>query len=783
MELSIIIPTYNYGRYLRRAIDSALSQADDRCEIIVVDDGSTDDTSAILTSYARTVRAIRQEHVGPYVACRRGFDAGTRSWVMFLDADDRLRDGFIAAVRRAMSTAAQASVLFPSIVNVRADGSERPTPPPTIHQEPIENLRGYFRKQLRVSTGGTLFRHEVVARLRAIPARQFRDHGFDQVLMAYALSTHHAAVAPDAVMEVHDHPGRLRDDAAAFCGSAEGTIATLFDTDLLPTQARALRGMYEAGLLLEKGRLLYRSRRYPDAARTYARAFIAAPGEAARHPKHCWRGVRAALMATLPRPPAVARPDARRADLDAFKQEPMSFLLRCAVERGDVARIRLGREALLLNDPTDIRHVLAINDLNYTRNSFDATFAPVFEGSLFTAAGASHRRDRKQLTPPFQTRSLAGLVPIVSNQVRAMMEAWRDDFQGNIVAELMKMYVQTSGRIMLGLDDDQAIIRLFTAIKRAHPHASANWHRGRQARLALRWFAPREHLRYRRRGREVDQFLKEIIDAKRTALSSGDFNREDAGWTDLLTVFLRCQRDAPQGRSHRWVREQAASMFLAGYDGIANATAWTLYHLARNPRYERDIVHECRTLLGDRPPSFADVPRLVRTRAAFEEGMRLNPSPWLLWRRAIHEDRLPSGAAVPAGAQVFISPYVLHRRANLFPDPDRFDPSRFDDAPRRERSPYSYIPFGGGPRICLGEPMARLMGVPVLAQLVPRFQFELTTDVPIVPVTLNGFSAQPPDGLIPMRIRRRQASDDAPRTAEVTVLPIRTSAFGGIHAP
>lgn len=146
---------------------------------------------------------------------------------------------------------------------------------------------------------------------------------------------------------------------------------------------------------------------------------------------------------------------------------------------------------------------------------------------------------------------------------------------------------------------------------------------------------------------------------------------------------------------------------------------------------------------------------LTYTRAALDEAMRLHPSPWLLWRRAMGDDVLPGGETIAKGSRVLISPYVLHRREKLFPDPLRFDPARFLGDAVKARPPYSYIPFGGGPRLCLGEPMARLIGVVTIAQLVGRFHLEPATREPIEQETLNGFSAQPRGGRIPMRITRR----------------------------
>ena len=161
---------------------------------------------------------------------------------------------------------------------------------------------------------------------------------------------------------------------------------------------------------------------------------------------------------------------------------------------------------------------------------------------------------------------------------------------------------------------------------------------------------------------------------------------------------------------------------------------------------------ELQSVLGERLPCADDIPNLNYAEMTLAESMRLYPPTWLFVRVARDDDELPGGTTIPAGSKLFFCPYVTHRQARYFPDPERFDPQRFSDEAKRDRPKFAYFPLGGGPRLCIGQALARMEGVLVLACILRRFRFELVPGQCITPaprVTLS-----PRRGIV-MKVHRR----------------------------
>jgi len=298
--------------------------------------------------------------------------------------------------------------------------------------------------------------------------------------------------------------------------------------------------------------------------------------------------------------------------------------------------------------------------------------------------------------------------------------------------------------LMLGLghEDADRIDTLFQLIRKVHQSTVA---RLRLPFAVPRWVPIRSNRRERRFTRKLQDVMQAIIDER---------DRGDLAGDDFLSLMLRWRRDDPENVSPTWLREQAMGLLLAAYEPIANATTWALTELADHPECERRVVDECCSVLSGDGPTMETYPRLEYTRMVLDETFRIHSSPWLLTRVSISEDVLPSGQTIRAGDRLFVSPYTLHRREDLYADPERFDPERFTAERRRKRKAYAYIPFGGGPRICIGEHLGRMMGVIALAVIVPRWRMRPVGPRPELE-SLNGFTAQPIDGRLMMCVERR----------------------------
>lgn len=287
-QFSVIIPAYNYGMYLREAIDSALAQRDATFEVIVIDDGSTDATRQIVAEYEPDVRYFYQPNRGPYVACKRGLEQTTAPYVVFLDADDRLCPDALAHAASVLRERPDVRMLFGPWVTLRPDGETRVSDTPCITDDRVDNFRRYIDGRLKMSTGGAVLCREVFDRLWSVPEPFF--HGYDRVMVAQGLAWHTVAATDRPLFELRMHEGRLRENAASVLGAGLAAVEALFDPKVTPAWAAPYRATFAAALLLEQARLLYRRQRYGEAARAFATRWATAmrPRNLRRYARCLW---------------------------------------------------------------------------------------------------------------------------------------------------------------------------------------------------------------------------------------------------------------------------------------------------------------------------------------------------------------------------------------------------------------------------------------------------------------------------------------------------------------
>lgn len=279
LDFSIVIPTYNCGTYLERALRSAIEQAPFVSRIIVVDDGSTDHTCEVVEAVKKAepsvqLQYIYQAHQGPFIACEQGISRIPEDgFVVFLDADDRLRPGYLEAMNQALSERPQAALAFGQVIHIDGAGHHRRPPQPRLHPEPVANFRAFVRGELELAAGGGTFARRIfepwLERSRSVG----RVYGLDRVIVAHALACYEALVVPAAEAELHDRPGRLRNDVTTVCANSLEAVDVLFDSRVLPAEAMQERSAFRKRLLLEQAVLLYRARRYDEAAERYRRVW------------------------------------------------------------------------------------------------------------------------------------------------------------------------------------------------------------------------------------------------------------------------------------------------------------------------------------------------------------------------------------------------------------------------------------------------------------------------------------------------------------------------------
>jgi cytochrome P450 len=402
-------------------------------------------------------------------------------------------------------------------------------------------------------------------------------------------------------------------------------------------------------------------------------------------------------------------------------------------------------EVAVVSDPAAIQHVLVRNVENYQKDSFQRRMLSVLANGLLAAEGEQWRTQRRTFAPIFSPRTVLNFAPAMAGAVDALVTRWRKHGDGDVLdvaAEVTDLTLDVLVRTIFsdGLGRDATDVRhamriYFDRIGRIDPLDV----------LGVPNFVPRlGRLSVRPAERLFDDAVDEIIAARRHRLAA----EPNSVPRDILTLLLEAQDpETGRGISEAEVRANIVTFMAAGHETTANAIAWTLYLLSQSPEWRQRVRAEADRELDGPPDDLAD--RLVETRAVVEEALRLYPP-----LAAISRD-VVGGERVGAGAMVVIAPYVLHRHRKLWDRPDRFDPSRFLPAQRKAIERYAYLPFGAGPRGCIGLVFALQEALLAVASITANFELAPVAghDVwPVHRVTLR------PRGGLPMTVRGREAS-------------------------
>ncbi|PYP82936.1 MAG: cytochrome P450 [Blastocatellia bacterium AA13] len=403
--------------------------------------------------------------------------------------------------------------------------------------------------------------------------------------------------------------------------------------------------------------------------------------------------------------------------------DPLSFLMEQAREYGDLVYFKLGREQVyFINHPDYIRDVLVTHSRNFTK-SRGLEMAKRFLGEgLLTSEGEFHRRQRRLVQPAFHRQRINAYATVMAEYARRMSERWVDGAAVDISKEMMRLTLAIVGKTLFNADVEseaaevgQALTAILHLFSRMFLPFSA----------LLQKLPLPANIRFKKSADRLDAIVYRMIEEHR---ASG----EDRG--DLLSMLLMAQDEEEGGArmTDKQVRDEAMTLFIAGHETTANALTWTWYLLSRNPQAEAEFHREIDEVLGGRLPSAEDVQRLPYTEMVLSESMRLYPPAWALGRRAIDEYEL-GGYKVPPRSIIFMSPYVMHHHERYYPDPFKFDPMRWTAEAREARPRFSYFPFGGGPRVCIGESFAWMEGILVLATIARDWRMRIASGHKVEP--------------------------------------------------
>jgi cytochrome P450 len=399
--------------------------------------------------------------------------------------------------------------------------------------------------------------------------------------------------------------------------------------------------------------------------------------------------------------------------LREFRQNPAEFLERAAREYGDLVYLRLGpQHVYLINHPDAIRDVLVTNQTQFKKSRMLERARLLLGDGLLTSEGDFHKRQRRLVQPAFHRERLVGYAATMAECAAQCRHRWTPGEHMDVSKEMMRLTLAIVARALFSSNVDSEADEIGTALTEVFglfetillPYSE--W----LEKLPL----PSVRRFYRARAR-LDATIYRLIAERR---ASG----QDTG--DLLSMLLAASDEEDGGvMTDQQVRDEALTLFVAGHETTAVAAAWAWYLLSQNPEAEARFHAEIDQVLGGRLPAFDDLPKLRYVEGVFSETLRLFPPAWAIGRRALRDYRVGE-FEIPSAAIILMCPYAVHRDSRWFADPLKFQPARWL-AESDERPKFSYFPFGGGTRVCIGERFAWAEGILVLATIGQRWRFRL----------------------------------------------------------
>jgi cytochrome P450 len=392
---------------------------------------------------------------------------------------------------------------------------------------------------------------------------------------------------------------------------------------------------------------------------------------------------------------------------------PILLFQHLAQEYGDIAHYKLGwHHIVFLNHPDYIREVLVVQNGNFIKERTVQRSKMLLGEGMITSEGAQHRAQRTAAQPAFHRQRIAQYADMMVQEAARMRETWRDGEQRDIAIDMMHLTLNVVASTLFATDLREEAQELADAINRI-----MGLYNFLVMLPAAEWLV---HARlpglaaFVRARKRIDAVVYRMIDAHRRRASGGD---------SLLDMMIAASPDQ-SAESEKSLRDQVITIFLAGYETVANALAWTWYLLSQNPECERRLHGEIDIVLQGRVPTFDDVPRLRYTEMVLAESMRLYPPAWAMGRYARNDFQL-GDYFLPAKTTILISQFVTHRDERYFANPLSFDPERFTPEAKSRRNKLTYFPFGAGARQCIGESFAWMEGALLLATLAQKWRLRL----------------------------------------------------------
>ncbi len=421
-------------------------------------------------------------------------------------------------------------------------------------------------------------------------------------------------------------------------------------------------------------------------------------------------------------------------NLPEFRRDRLDFLVHCAREFGDMVKIRLAhRRVYLANHPDLIEEVLVTHSKHFIKH-FALRLNPVLLGKgLLTSEGDFWLRQRRLSQPMFVRNRITQHGPAMVSATERLLAEWKPGETRDIHAEMMRLTLAIAAKTLFNAEVGQDALAVAEAMEVMQNNFLVRFNSMMPLPM---WIPTPANLRARRAVRRLDDVLYRIIRERRQSTV-------DQG--DLLSLLLHARDEADgTGMTDQQLRDEAMTLFLAGHETTALVLSWTWYLMAQNPDVEQTLWVELDQVLAGRLPTVDDWPKLRFTEMIALEAMRLYPPGYVIGRESITDCAI-GGYAVPRGTTVLLPQWVVQRDPRFFDEPEQFRPERWGEERIKSLPKFAYFPFGGGPRVCIGQQFAMMELVLILATIAQKFRFRLQAGASVTP--LPTFTLRPVPGI------------------------------------
>lgn len=422
-----------------------------------------------------------------------------------------------------------------------------------------------------------------------------------------------------------------------------------------------------------------------------------------------------------------------------MRKDRLTFFVRVTQHRA-VCGLHLGPIPLLLfNRAEHVQSILVEHAYDFGKGQL---IQKAFGGNgLFVSEGEFHHHQRKLMAPMFQPRHIAVYAETMVHSGERLQQEWQNGAVVDLNSQMIALTMSVIGKALFDADVFNETEELGAAMSSVYEYTVHKLFS--PLMLPLVWPTPR-NVRFRKAMEVLQVRIQHMIDERRSSSTLRN---------DFLSVLLQAKDEDGKPMSDDQLMDECLTLFGAGHETTSAALTWTWYLLCQHPHVYQRVQQEVESLLQGRSPTYDDLARLPYCLQVFKETMRLYPSAAGIVREALHDIEI-GGYLVPKGSTVIVSPYILHRAPVYFPDPETFDPERF--APEREKQlpRYAYLPFGAGPRICLGNHFALMEGQLLIATLAQRVHFTLVPGQTIEPDPVHNLALRP-GGKVEVGVKKR----------------------------